>query len=1269
MDVYLRSQGLYRKRVAKDGSCLFRAVAEQVLHSQSLHLEVRKSCIKYLRKNRSQFEAFIEGSFDEYLKSLENPQEWVGQVEISALSLMFKKEFVVYQEPNVAPARITDNGFSEKIILCFSNGNHYDIIYPIGFVDNAAWCQSIIYELLYEKVFGVSVTKHLSQIRVLGEEEVCNSSASGSDDDDNVAGNNNLNQKFADMNGFKSQENGKLLQSKEGVSVLPVAVLHALNPAVYRNVEYDVWTRSRRDQQKLDFSIAACMQYSVGDKCKVCLDSSGTFYNAHIQELVAENGPAVVFVEELGERHDVPLKNLKPVPLAESSKDAWNTVSARKIRKSSVGGAVVQFEKDNRGQKSSAKPVKAQTTPSLQMQQATGSKQYILPSSQNPSAESKGRSRTPPKMSGRKQDWERREESSYYKRENIHFGLTPEERREKQVLEESKSLYEMQNMDTEAFPALSASTSDTIASGSEMKKNSALSREKNARRKSEEDQRTKDPNNINDWTDKATSYIKFCEDMLIQTRTYRKQENNKPWFKRTIKALRAKKEEAHKNGNLPEYRRLRNKLSKEIKAAKRLYSTRLEKKFSSANPKALWNGLRHITNFKGSSPSITPNKELAEELNNFYSRFEPDTSASGTHPTNPLPCVGSTPRPECPSKLDFDVSDIRKLLMSLNPRKASGPDGISTTCLKVCAEQIAPVLTDIFRSSLEVGIVPSCLKSSLIIPVPKSSSASDLNDFRPIALTPVVMKIFEQLIMSFLKEATACEVEKENLLVTSEAAVVVHDVPALSTPADQQKSTTVPSQPPAMIVWSESIPAPMPACPGTGSDCTMLHPQVTSLSPLPVPAPAVSQPLLPLSQTLSPYQDPLYPGFPVNEKGERITSPPPYSYCKNGSDLPNDKSILHFFYNLGLKAYTCPMWPPHAYLNPLHQAYFNVCRMYPNIHVYPQNNWMKEVPVNQDEGNPSVYVQQTEIRNNVQASRPVNLCSPVPLTPSVQATEIAGLLSSEPHNLEEKKNLLSEVHEFEGTQTSTMAFSHHPLGQGPYLGPPPVISPLFSQMWYGYPYQGYMESPIVQHNIFIPPQDRSVPISILPGSVTESIVVERAAIQPQELATTCKPDTPSFIATVAVEESDLNTLLVKDQENNRSEVMYQKSSKVSDVPVTRTTILEEKQSKENERNPVTTINQPEDKMRVKEESSEDEPEVSHMFTGRSKNFYNQSYGIGRSRNERFYQPNRGGYQYYRNEEGWRGARGREDGYSHTRSLRGRPSRRRPFREPYRPHNE
>ena len=33
MDSYLETLGLWKKRIARDGTCLFRAVAEQVMHS------------------------------------------------------------------------------------------------------------------------------------------------------------------------------------------------------------------------------------------------------------------------------------------------------------------------------------------------------------------------------------------------------------------------------------------------------------------------------------------------------------------------------------------------------------------------------------------------------------------------------------------------------------------------------------------------------------------------------------------------------------------------------------------------------------------------------------------------------------------------------------------------------------------------------------------------------------------------------------------------------------------------------------------------------------------------------------------------------------------------------------------------------------------------------------------------------------------------------------------------------------------------------------
>ncbi|PIO35668.1 hypothetical protein AB205_0161300, partial [Aquarana catesbeiana] len=145
-----------------------------------------------------------------------------------------------------------------------------------------------------------------------------------------------------------------------------------------------------------------------------------------------------------------------------------------------------------------------------------------------------------------------------------------------------------------------------------------------------------------------------------------------------------------------------------------------------------------------------------------------------------------------------------------------------------------------------------------------------------------------------------CE-EMKKPPATSDETVVIPDVTVLPTPAEQQTPTTVPFQPPVVTPWS-GISAQATDYAEAAPDSAELQPQVTStFSPLPVSMPAVSQHLLPMPQTLSLYQDPLYPGFPVNEKGERITSPPPYSYCKNGEDLPSDKSILHFFYNLGIK--------------------------------------------------------------------------------------------------------------------------------------------------------------------------------------------------------------------------------------------------------------------------------------------------------------------------------------------------------------------------------
>lgn len=97
--------------------------------------------------------------------------------------------------------------------------------------------------------------------------------------------------------------------------------------------------------------------------------------------------------------------------------------------------------------------------------------------------------------------------------------------------------------------------------------------------------------------------------------------------------------------------------------------------------------------------------------------------------------------------LTIQEHEVRRVLRAVSTRKAAGPDGVTGRVLKACADQLSGIFTTIFNLSLLQAPVPSCLKSSLIIPIPKKSHADCLNDFCPIALTPTIMKFFERLVL------------------------------------------------------------------------------------------------------------------------------------------------------------------------------------------------------------------------------------------------------------------------------------------------------------------------------------------------------------------------------------------------------------------------------------------------------------------------------------------------------------------------------------------
>ncbi|KAF7641439.1 hypothetical protein LDENG_00281350, partial [Lucifuga dentata] len=67
-------------------------------------------------------------------------------------------------------------------------------------------------------------------------------------------------------------------------------------------------------------------------------------------------------------------------------------------------------------------------------------------------------------------------------------------------------------------------------------------------------------------------------------------------------------------------------------------------------------------------------------------------------------------------------------------------------------EELTPAWCPIFQQSLDTQTVPDLWKNSVIIPVAKKAHLTENNDFRPVALTSVVMKCFEKCVVAMLKE-------------------------------------------------------------------------------------------------------------------------------------------------------------------------------------------------------------------------------------------------------------------------------------------------------------------------------------------------------------------------------------------------------------------------------------------------------------------------------------------------------------------------------------
>ena len=259
--------------------------------------------------------------------------------------------------------------------------------------------------------------------------------------------------------------------------------------------------------------------------------------------------------------------------------------------------------------------------------------------------------------------------------------------------------------------------------------------------------------NVNDAVETWHKLFIDVIDKHIPIRTKRSKQRFTPWMnpdlyklmkdrdKTKRKALKTKDENM-----MSQYRLLRNKVTLEVRKAKRKYFT---DKFSNmrVDPRKTWKVLKSVISDNKSDSSIcdtSVSRDKAEEFNSFFSDIGTtlaDKIPTTTHSFDNNVILNST----------FNFTSIcqtetLKLIKGLKNKKSTGLDGIPVSILKLSAAEISPSLTYLINKSLKDGEFPRSWKAAKVVPIHKSGDKSSPGNFRPISLLPCVSKILERVV-------------------------------------------------------------------------------------------------------------------------------------------------------------------------------------------------------------------------------------------------------------------------------------------------------------------------------------------------------------------------------------------------------------------------------------------------------------------------------------------------------------------------------------------
>lgn len=304
VDNWLEALGYYRKNVAYDETCLFRAVSEQLYNIQIYHERVRIDCINYAKKNLHEFLDVVgsEEELIEHIEKLEKHMVICGNLEIQMISKNYECDITIFDASRQQADHIIKKRNSKVILLCLMNEDHYDAVYQREHIVTSGFCQSIVYKLLYENVFEIQNVDDIVQGMLYDKTYITTQADLLLDE---------KLQEQDEIEGEKNVEDPKesVVSLPLNIAPFPFKVAKAIDPTIYRNIEYDSWTEVRREMRLGEWYYGDD-KLILGTRC--LFNENNETYDCYIQDIIKNENKCIIYITKLAQKKIVNYSDLSP---------------------------------------------------------------------------------------------------------------------------------------------------------------------------------------------------------------------------------------------------------------------------------------------------------------------------------------------------------------------------------------------------------------------------------------------------------------------------------------------------------------------------------------------------------------------------------------------------------------------------------------------------------------------------------------------------------------------------------------------------------------------------------------------------------------------------------------------------------------------------------------------------------------------------------------------------------------------------------------------